>query len=92
MSRINVDEINEVTPSAGTKVVGKFAANNSTPQAAATVQAAPGANVTTTAATQTTPWGYATQAQADDLVGRVNELNVLLKEVRTLLIAAGFAV
>jgi hypothetical protein len=62
----------------------------------AAVAATVGAAVVTTAATQTTPWGFATQAQADALVARVNELKtlseaekVLLNEIRTGLVALG---
>jgi ABC-type uncharacterized transport system substrate-binding protein len=92
MSTLKVDVIDESTPGAGVQIAQEFAANGETPQAKAAVQAAPGADVVGTAATQTTPWGFATQAQADDLVTRVNELNVLVKELRTLLIANGQAV
>lgn len=62
----------------------------------AAVTATVGAAVATTAATQTTPWGFATQAQADAIVERVNELKtlseaekVLLNEVRAGLVALG---
>ena len=92
MSTLKVDVLDESTLGAGVQIAQEFAANGSTPQGKAAVQAAPGADVVATAATQTTPWGFATQAQADDLVTRVNELNVLVKELRTLLIANGQAV
>lgn len=62
----------------------------------AAVTASVGTAVVSTAATQTTPWGFATQAQADALVSRVNELKalseaekVLLNEVRAGLVALG---
>jgi hypothetical protein len=55
-----------------------------------------GAAVVTTAATQTTPYGYATQAQADALVARVNQLRSdmtaafgLLLAIRAALVAIG---
>ena len=38
------------------------------------------ASVATTASTQTTPWGYASQAQADAIVTLVNELRATLVE------------
>jgi hypothetical protein len=37
-----------------------------------------GAAVVSTAATQTTPYGYATQEQADDIVARLNEIRAAL--------------
>jgi hypothetical protein len=53
---------------------GAFGANNATPQTSASI----GAAVATTAATQTTPYGYATQAQADDIVARINTIRAAL--------------
>lgn len=54
----------------------KFGFYNATPiaQRAGAAQAA----VVTTAATQTTPYGFATQAQADNLVALANELRAAL--------------
>jgi len=98
MSTLKVDVLDESTPGIGVTIAKKlaaaaeFAANGETPQGKAAVQADPGADIVSTAATQTTPWGFATQAQADDLVARVNELNALVKELRALLIANGQAV
>lgn len=58
-----------------------------------------GAAVGTTAATNTTPFGYTTQAQADDLVARVNQLradviaiNTLLTAIRNALIPGGIGI
>ncbi|TCR64704.1 hypothetical protein [Bosea sp. BK604] len=70
------------------------------PQAGEAAQAAIsltiGAAVVGTAATQTTPYGYATQAQADALVARVNQLRTdmtaafgLLLAIRAALVAVG---
>jgi hypothetical protein len=42
-----------------------------------------GAAVAATAATQTTPWGFSTAAQANDLVARVNQLRTDVLEVKT---------
>lgn len=54
----------------------KLAFHGSTPviQAASAAQAA----VATTAATQTTPWGYASQAQADAIITLLNEIRQVL--------------
>lgn len=62
----------------GTAVGQKWAAHGATPvaQRAGAAQAA----VVTTASTQTTPWGFATQAQADAIVALVNELRAALVE------------
>jgi hypothetical protein len=51
-----------------------FGCNGKTAQTEATI----GAAVVTTAATQTTPYGYATQAQADDIVTRLNTIRAAL--------------
>lgn len=55
-------------------VVAKFGCNGATPQAAAAI----GAAVTNTPATTSTPYGYATQAQADDIVARINTIRAAL--------------
>ena len=62
----------------------------------AVVAATVGAAVATTGATNTTPYGFTTAAQADALVARVNELKtlseaekVLLNEVRAALVSLG---
>lgn len=55
-------------------VVAKFGCNGATPQAAASI----GAAVTNTPATTSTPYGYATQAQADDIVARINTIRAAL--------------
>lgn len=55
-------------------VVAKFGCNGATPQAAAAV----GAAVINTAATNSSPYGYATQAQADDIVARINSIRAAL--------------
>jgi hypothetical protein len=55
-------------------VTGGFGCNSKTAQVAATV----GAAVVTTAATNASPWGYATQAQADDIVTRLNTIRAAL--------------
>lgn len=62
----------------GLATTDKWAAHGSTPviQRASVAQAA----VVTTAATQTTPYGFATQAQADALVTLANELRAALVE------------
>lgn len=62
----------------GTATGQKLAFHNSTPviQRAGAAQAA----VVTTASTQTVPFGYATQAQADAIVTLVNELRAALVE------------
>ena len=64
----------------GTATTQKLAFYNATPivQRAAAAQAA----VATTAATQTTPWGFSTQAQADGII-------TLLNEIRTTLVNLG---
>lgn len=62
----------------GTGTTEKIAFHNATPvvQRAGAAQAA----VATTAATQTTPWGFSTQAQADAIVTLVNEIRAALVE------------
>ncbi len=62
----------------GTATGQKLAFHNSTPviQRANSAQTA----VVTTAATQTTPYGFATQAQADAIVALVNELRAAFVE------------
>lgn len=55
--------------------VGAFGANGTAPQTAV----AGGAAVVTTAATNSSPYGFATQAQADALVARVNTMLAALK-------------
>lgn len=35
-------------------------------------------DMATTAATQTTPWGFASQAQADSIATRINAINAVL--------------
>jgi hypothetical protein len=55
-------------------VTGGFGCNSKTAQAAAAV----GAAVVNTAATNAAPWGYATQAQADDIVTRLNTIRAAL--------------
>lgn len=55
-------------------VVAKFGCNGATPQAAASI----GAAVVGTAATNSSPYGYATQAQADDIVTRLNTIRAAL--------------
>lgn len=62
----------------GTATTQKIAFHNSTPvaQRAGAAQAAVG----TTGATQTTPYGFTTAAQADAIVALVNELRAALVE------------
>lgn len=62
----------------GTGTTQKLAFHNATPvvQRSGAAQAA----VVTTAATQTTPWGFSTQAQADAIVTLVNELRAALTD------------
>lgn len=62
----------------------------------AAVTASMGAAVITTPATNTSPYGFATAGQADDIVARVNEAKtlgeqnkVLLNEMRANLVALG---
>ena len=75
---------NLLLPTTGTKLgtaaSQKLGFFNATPvvQPSGAAQAA----VVTTAATQTTPWGFATQAQADGIVAELNAL-------RTALVALG---
>lgn len=64
--------------------------------AQAAVSAVVGNPVVTTGATNTTPYGFTTAAQADTLVARVNELKtlteqnkVLVNELRASLVALG---
>lgn len=52
-------------------------------------QAAVATTVATTAATNVTPYGYTTQAQADDLITEVGELKVLVNQLRADLVAFG---
>ena len=54
--------------------VGGFGCNSKSAQTAAAV----GAAVVGTAATNAAPWGYATQAQADDIVTRLNTIRAAL--------------
>lgn len=60
----------------GTTTTQKIGFYNTTPvaQRSGAAQAA----VATTAATQTSPWGYTTQAQADAIVTLVNELRAAM--------------
>lgn len=51
-----------------------FGCNGQTAQ----TEAAIGAAIVTTAATNSSPYGYATQAQADDIVARVNTIRAAL--------------
>lgn len=67
-----------------------------TSAAQAAVSTTVGAAVATTATTQTTPFGFADQAQGDALVARVNQLRVdvlalttLVNRLRTDLVALG---
>lgn len=62
----------------GTATAQKLGFHNATPviQRAGAAQAAVG----TTAATQTNPWGFSTQAQADAIVTLVNEIRAALVE------------
>lgn len=62
----------------GTATAQKLAFHNSTPviQRASAAQTA----VVTTASTQTTPWGFSTQAQADGIITLVNEIRAALVE------------
>lgn len=62
----------------GLSVSEKFAFHGLTPviQRAGAAQVA----VVTTASTQTTPWGFSTQAQADAIVTLVNELRAMVVE------------
>lgn len=53
---------------------GAFGCNAATPQTSATI----GASVVTTAATNVVPYGYVTQAQADDIVTRLNTIRAAL--------------
>jgi hypothetical protein len=63
----------------GTATTQKLGLWNATPvvQPASANQAA----VATTAATQTTPWGYSTQAQADGIITLLNELRSALVSI-----------
>jgi hypothetical protein len=63
----------------GTATTQKLGLWNATPvvQPASANQAA----VATTAATQTTPWGYSTQAQADGIITLLNELRSALMSI-----------
>lgn len=63
----------------GTSLVTTQAANTADPASATAVA------VTTTASTSTTPWGYATSAQANEVVAGVNALIVDVASVRTAL-------
>ncbi|WP_437205740.1 hypothetical protein [Planctomicrobium sp. SH664] len=62
----------------GTSVSQKLGFHNATPtvQRAGSAQAA----VATTAATQSTPWGFASQSQADAIVTLLNEIRAALVE------------
>ena len=72
---INATGVN-ITDAAADKVgfhgTAPVAQRTSSDQAAVTKGT--GAALATTAATQTTPWGFATQAQADALTTRINQL------------------
>jgi hypothetical protein len=70
-----------LTTTAEATVGTGFGCNGKTAQTAAAV----GAAVVTTAATNVVPYGYATQAQADDIVTRINT-------IRSALIAMGILV
>lgn len=54
--------------------VGGFGCNSKAAQTSAAI----GAAVVGTAATNAAPWGYATQAQADDIVARINTIRAAL--------------
>jgi hypothetical protein len=64
---------NTITASSLT-AVGGFGCNTKLAQTAATI----GAAVVATAATNVVPYGYATQAQADDIVTRINTIRAAL--------------
>jgi hypothetical protein len=79
------------TDSTGTlKVTGTAGFNGATPQAKKTVPAAV-VPVSTTASTQLTPWGFATQGQADSLSLKINQLTTLCDSLRAALVNIGIA-
>jgi hypothetical protein len=75
----------------GTSTSQKIGLWNVTPiiQPANANQAAVATTVATTAATNVAPYGYTTQAQADDLITEVGELKVLVNQLRSDLVAFG---
>jgi hypothetical protein len=64
--------------------------NGATAQTKKTVPAAV-VPVSTTAATQLTPWGFATQGQADSLSLKINQLTTLVDSLRAALVNNGIA-
>lgn len=75
----------------GTATGQKLGLWNVTPiiQPASADQAAVTTTVATTAATNIAPYGYTTQAQADDLITEVGQLKVLVNQLRSDLVAFG---
>jgi len=75
----------------GTATGQKLGLWNVTPiiQPASANQAAVTTTVDTTAATNVVPYGYTTQAQADDLIIEVGQLKVLVNQLRSDLVAFG---
>ncbi len=75
----------------GTSVSQKWGVWNATPivQPSSANQAAVTTTVDTTAATNIAPYGYTTQAQADDLIAEVGQLKTLVNQLRTDIIAIG---
>lgn len=69
----NPNPIGDVTPSSGKFTT--FACNGRNPQVSYTV----GSTVVTTASTNTTPYGFSTAAQADDIVTKLNAVITALK-------------
>lgn len=86
---------NSSTPNEAFGFHGVSATGQRNGSAGAAVTATVGASLATTAATQTTPYGFS-QAQADGLIARVNALIVdnaalvaLVNELRTTLVNKG---
>jgi hypothetical protein len=75
----------------GTATSQKIAFWNATPviQPASANQAAVTTTVATTAATNITPYGYTTAAQADNLITEVGELKTLTNQLRSDLVTMG---
>lgn len=69
----NPNPIGDVTPNSGKFTT--FACNGKAPQVSYTV----GSTVATTAATSTTPFGFTTAAQANDIVAKLNAVITALQ-------------
>jgi hypothetical protein len=73
----------------GTATTQKLSFFNSTPVVQPTAPAAASAAVATTGSTSTTPFGYTTAAQADDIITQLNKATARLNDIYTRLQTLG---